>query len=57
MKTLNTEEITEVSGAGEDGFVIGYTVAKALGASDTVAAAAGIVGSAIEDAVDTMMGE
>jgi hypothetical protein len=45
-----------VNGAGEDGFRAGYLAAKALGANELQAIAAGVVASAVEDAANEALG-
>ncbi|MBB3033362.1 hypothetical protein [Alteriqipengyuania lutimaris] len=54
MKMLNQAEISSVSGAGQDGFEAGYKAAKALGANEIQALAAGVLASAAEDAFDSL---
>ena len=56
VTALDQGEIAAVSGAAEAGFKAGYEAAKALGASETQALAAGVVASAAEDLWDSVTG-
>ncbi len=49
---LWASEIDIVHGAGEDGYQAGYEAAKALGANELQAIAAGVLASAVEDALE-----
>lgn len=55
-KALAPNEVAMVNGAGEDGFRAGYLAAKALGANELQAIAAGVVASAVEDAANEALG-
>ena len=51
IKTISSDEIASVVGAGETGREAGEALAKAVNASPLVVAAAGVIGSALEDAI------
>lgn len=56
IKQLNEAEASAVNGAGKDGFDAGYKAAKALGANEVQAVAAGVLASMAEDAFDSVTG-
>jgi hypothetical protein len=52
IKTIDTQEIDAVSGAGTAGFLAGYFAARAAGFSHDTSMAAGALASEAEDALN-----